>query len=246
MTNDKRTWKEHLGAYDFPTEIEDGLRGRRRRRARRRYRHAHLQETKEYIAERRRQEPVTAAGAVILLTVMLGIGLIGHWLLDSGTGHGRHPVTVTVSPPPLPDRMPTTASPAPSATQHVDLSNPSVVAQQFARHYLTRNPPVDGSHAASVGRAAAWMTPALAANLAGSPDPDFDKLVSRGGISKVTRVKVTTAGSDLPGDTPLRIWRTVTATVSVHGYTSYTQTRTLQTELIRTAQGWLVSRILGV
>nr|AAS45795.1 SLV.12 [Streptomyces lavendulae] len=136
------------------------------------------------------------------------------------------------------------ASASPSAA--VDLSAPDKVAESFARQYLARNPPKDQTHRAAVGRAAPWATRSLTANLEANSDPAFDKLVSRGGVSAVSAVKVEPAGGKLPPDTPLRVWRTVTATVDVQGYTNTTETTVIQTEVTHTESGWRVSGILGV
>jgi hypothetical protein len=67
-----------------------------------------------------------------------------------------------------------------------------------------------------------------------------------GGVSAVGAVTVKPAGGKLPPDTPLRVWRTVTATVKVDGYTKYTEKTVIQTELTNTGDGWLVSRVVGV
>ena len=197
---DREQWKSHLGFYGYPPEIEEELRGRRRRRARRHHRVAQRQETRAYIAERRRQEPVTAGGAIVIVLVLIGLAAAGRWLMGSPASGAHHRAVVTVSAGPSPDVSATTVTPGPSVspTPSADLSSATTVAEEFARHYLTRNPPVDGDHAASVERAAPWMTQALAANLANSPDADFDQLVSRGGVARVTHVKVAPAGSKLP------------------------------------------------
>jgi hypothetical protein len=244
--SDDEQWTKHLGLYAYPPEIEDGLRGRRRRRARQRYRLAHRQETREYIAQQRRREPVTAAGAVVIVLMLLGLALAGRWLMGHPSAGGGPRTSTTASAPTRPATTTTSALPVPSPTLSADLSDPTTVAKEFARHYLTRNPPVDGTAAASIGRAAPWMTPALATNLANSPDPDFNVLVSRGGVAKVTEVKVSAGGQKLPADNSVRIWRTLTVTIAVHGYTSYTQTRVFHAELMHDDAGWLVSRLLGV
>ncbi|MGO4420585.1 hypothetical protein AB4Z54_18135, partial [Streptomyces sp. MCAF7] len=136
---------------------------------------------------------------------------------------------------------------SPSSSSAADLSDPDNVAEEAIRRYLSRNPPADGDHEASVLRAAPYMTRALVENLASNSDPAFDKLVSRGGIATVRTVKVGPADDKLPVDSPLRVWRKTTAKVYVEGYTNYTETTVLQLELVNSSgDSWRVSRILGL
>ncbi|MFJ3481689.1 hypothetical protein [Streptomyces microflavus] len=248
-------WRELLRAtYDYPDEIQDAPR-RRRRRLRRAHRHAERERTTEWIREQRRREPTTPAVALVVVAVVLVAGVLARFGPDWFSSDDRAGnVTASAPPSPTGDQdakpagtasadPPAAASPSPSA---VDLSDADTVAEQFTRHYLTRNPPVDNDHTAAVRRAAPWAMPALVENLANSTDPAWGKLVSQGGVSTVSAVAVKPAGDDLPPDTPLRVWRTVTATVDVAGYTDNTQKTTLQTELTNTGDGWRVSRILGV
>ncbi|MFF2308518.1 hypothetical protein ACFVVP_39215 [Streptomyces sp. NPDC058128] len=91
------------------------------------------------------------------------------------------------------------------------------------------------------------MTASLVENLTASSDPAWDRLVSRGGVSTVRTVKVEPAGAGLPVDTPLRVWRKTTTTVDIEGYTNYTETPTLQVELMLTdTDEWRITRILGL
>ncbi|WP_432017660.1 hypothetical protein [Streptomyces hydrogenans] len=250
-------WRELLRTtYDYPEEVNEGRRAKRRR-ARRAYRQSERRRTAEWISRERRREPITAAGALLVVVVILAMGALARfgpdWIRGERDG-GAGKVTATQpaaspsddgkpgagsgadSPPP--------ASPSPSVA--VDLSNSEKVAEQFVRHYLTRNPPEDQDHTAAVLRAQPWATPGLVENLANHSDPAFAKLVSHGGVSTVSTVKVEPADQGLPVDTPVRVWRKVTAKVDVQGYTDYSETTTLQTELTSTGAGWRVSRILGV
>ncbi|MGW4954549.1 hypothetical protein [Streptomyces parvulus] len=248
-------WRELLRTtYDYPEEIKDAPR-RRRRRLRREHRHGERARTAEWIKAERRREPTTPAVALVVVAVILVAGVLARfgpqWFSDDGRASS---VTASASPSPAgdDDKAPGTASASPSASPSpsasVDLSDPDTVAKEFTRHYLTRNPPVDNDHTAAVRRAAPWAMPALVENLANSSDPAWEKLVSQGGVSTVTAVtaKPPAESLRLPPDTPLRKWRTVTATVHVAGYTDDTQRTTLQTELTNTGDGWHVSRILGV
>ncbi|MGW6569960.1 hypothetical protein [Streptomyces sp. NPDC054975] len=254
--DDSRTpqeWRELLRTtYDYPEEVNEGRR-RQRRRARRAYRQSERRRTAEWISRERRREPITAAGALLVVAVVLAMGLLARfgpdWIRgerDSGAGK------VTATQPaasPSDDGKPGAASPppaSPSPSVSADLSDPEKVAEQFVRHYLTRTPPGDQDHTAAVLRAQPWATPGLVENLANHDDPAFDRLVSRGGVSTVSTVKVEPAGQSLPVDTPVRVWRKVTAKVDVEGYTNYSETTTLETELTNTGAGWRVSRILGV
>ncbi|MCY0963465.1 hypothetical protein [Streptomyces sp. H27-H5] len=66
-------------------------------------------------------------------------------------------------------------------------------------------------------------------------------------MSTVAAVKVDPADHGLPGDSPIRVWRKVTAEVNVAGYTTYHETTVLNLELMLSNAGeWRVSRILGL
>ncbi|MFF6984265.1 hypothetical protein ACFZAV_42885 [Streptomyces sp. NPDC008343] len=249
-------WRELLRtSYDYPEEIEDAPR-RKRRRLRRAHRTAQRERTAEWIREERRRDPLRPGAALVIVAAVLVVGALARYgpnLFDGDDdGRGRN-VTATASASPTTDQgaaadsspsPSASASPSPSAS--VDLSKPDTVAKEWARLYLTRNPPVDEDHTAAVRRAAPYSMPALTENLANSSDPAWNRLVSNGGVSTVGTVTVKPAGGDLPPDTPLRVWRTVTATVKVAGYTDYTEKTTIQAELTNTGDGWLVSRVVGV
>ncbi|MFC8983539.1 hypothetical protein ACFU3J_15900 [Streptomyces sp. NPDC057411] len=238
--------------YDYPDEV-DAERGRSRRRARRAHRQAERARTAQWIADERRREPISVRAALLVVAVLLGIGVLARfgpdWLTgqDGGADHVTTAPSVAPSagddkPPASGTVSPSSAAPSPAA----DLSDPDKVAEEFARHYLTRNPPEDQDHTAAVGRAAPWATPPLVENLSQSDDPAFERLVSRGGVSTVSTVAVKPAGEKLPPDNPLRVWRTVTAKVDVVGYTTYSETTVLQCELTTFDGAWRVARVLGV
>ncbi|MGW2672364.1 hypothetical protein ACWC5F_30475 [Streptomyces sp. NPDC001272] len=248
-------WRELLRtSYDYPEETKEGRR-KERRRARRAHRRSEREHTAEWIRQRRRREPITIGGAALVVAALLALGACARFGPDwikggsSSTGASR----VTAAPDPVKrtgdDAKPSGPAPAPtsaSPSTAVDLSVPDKVAEAFVRQYLTRNPPKDQTHRAAVDRAAPWATRSLTANLEANTDPAFDKLVSRGGVSKVSAVTVAPAGGTLPPDSPLRVWRTVTATVDVQGYTNSTETTVIQAEVTHTESGWRVSGILGV
>ncbi|MGW0121718.1 hypothetical protein [Streptomyces sp. NPDC003327] len=240
--------------YEYPEDVED-QRGRRRRRTRRASRKDERARTAQWIEQERRREPISSRAALLLVVALLAIGVLGRygpgWITGRDDAASKIAATATASATPSgtdnkPAGSPSITPPTPSATPPADLSDPDTVAAEFVRHYLTRNPPVDEDHTAAVRRAAPWASAALVRNLAGHDDPAFGRLVSRGGVATVSTVTVKPADTRLPGDTPLRVWRTVTAKVDIVGYTTYSETTTLQTELITDGTGWRVNRILGV
>ncbi|MFI5867762.1 hypothetical protein [Streptomyces sp. NPDC051546] len=255
--DDERTpaeWREILRNFDYPDEVSSGPR-RGRAGRKRAHREDVRRRTKEWVKEERRREPIRPVGALIIVALIIGIGLGSRFLWPDLLGaekQGTKATATAPADPAAPDNKPSgtpssSSAPSPSASPAVDLSKAETVAEQMVRLYLTRNPPADGKHGASVLRAAPYMTPALVENLGSSSDPAWDKLVSRGGVSTVGAVKVGPADSGLPGDSPLRVWRKVEATVSVEGYTKYTEQTVLQVELTNsTGTAWRVSRILGL
>jgi len=257
--DDERTpqeWRELLAGFQYPEEVKKGRR-RDRRAAKREHRENVRRQTKEWVREQRRRDPIRPAGALIIVAVILGLGVGARYLWPGLLGGGHDAgtrVTATATPAPgaqddKPAADPSTspATPSPSSSAAVDLKDPDHVAEEAVRLYLTRNPPTDGNHTAPVLRAAPYMTEALVENLASQDDPAWNKLVSNGGIATVRTVKVSPAASDLPVDTPIRVWRKATATVDVEGYTKYTETKALQVEMTNSdGAGWRVSRILGL
>ncbi|MFF2548374.1 hypothetical protein ACFVUY_38255 [Kitasatospora sp. NPDC058063] len=244
-------WREILSRpFDLPEEARTGTR-RQRRAARAEHRHASKQQTRAWIEEQRRRDPVSPAGAILAVLLILGIGVGARLLWPSGGHQAAGPAPAasaapTVAPGGLPPVPTTTAPDTPEPTH--DRTNPEAVAQEAVRLYLTRDSVKDQDHKASVERAAPYLTPALVANLEGHTDPGFVKLVSQGAASaKVTAVTLAPADPGLPPDTPLRIWRKVTATITVTGYDTTTQTTVLQAEVTQTDDGqWRVSALLGL
>ncbi|MFH9355161.1 hypothetical protein [Kitasatospora sp. NPDC017646] len=246
-------WREILArGVDMPEETRTGNR-RKRREARRDHRHDSRRETKAWLEEQRRREPVNPAGAILAILLILGLGIGARWLWPSG-GHqaaGPAPAASTTHPvsqddQPQPTAVTTTPQQTPEPTH--DRSNHDKVAENAVRLYLTRDPVKDQDHKASVERAAPYLTPALTANLEGHSDPAFTKLVSQGSATAtVTAVTVGPADPGLPPDTPLRVWRKVTATIEVRGYATTTQTTVLQAEVtLGDGDQWRVSALLGL
>ncbi|MCX4690943.1 hypothetical protein [Streptomyces sp. NBC_01408] len=253
-------WRDILAGVNYPEEVKKGGSRRERRSAKAVHRHEVRRRSHEWVREQRRHDPIRPAGAVIIVVLVLALGAGARWVWPGLLGE-KQPAGASAAAPadPAPDsgeaKVPAisappsavpSASPSPSAPP-ADLANPDRVAEQFMRIYLTRNPPQDQKHAEVVERAKAFMTPALVVNLSEHTDPAWDKLVSRGGISKVRSVAVAPAGKDLPGDSPLRVWRQATAAVDVDGYTDYSENTVLQLEMMTSGNGkWHITRILGL
>ncbi|MFH8787227.1 hypothetical protein [Streptomyces roseoverticillatus] len=251
-------WRELLKAeYDYPEEIEKVGKRRVRRKARKAYRQEQREEYKRRLAEERRREPITAGGAILVMVVILAIGAAAaHWWPDrtgapSTVGHaGDTAKNRTLDEPGTkPSSAPVPQPPQPSPSVKADRSKPEKTAEGWARAYLTRNPPVDKTHTASVDRAAPWMTDALVVNLKQFDDKAWAELVSNGGVSKVDKVTVGPADDDRvrkQADTETRVWRKASADITVKGYRTYTETRVYLTEIMLTSDGWRVGRVLGV
>jgi hypothetical protein len=191
-------WRELLRtSYDYPEEIEEAPR-RKRRRLRRAHRNAERERTAQWISEQRRRDPLRPGAALVIVAAVLLAGTAARYgpsLFGGGDDRGRN-VTATASPSRSTDQgaeadsspsPSASASPSPSASASpspsasVDLSKPDTVAKEWARLYLTRNPPVDTDHTAAVRRAAPYSMPALTENLANSSDPAWNRLVSTAG-----------------------------------------------------------------
>ncbi|MGK5548215.1 hypothetical protein ACSNOH_26325 [Streptomyces sp. URMC 127] len=252
-------WRELLKAeYDYPEEIEKAGKRRVRRKARKAYRQEQREEYKRRLAEERRREPITAGGAILVMVVILAIGAaVTHWWPDrtgapSTVGHAGDTSRTQTMDGPGGDRSsapPAPRPPQPSPSVNVDRSKPEKTAEGWARAYLTRNPPVDKTHTASVERAAPWMTDALVVNLKQYDDKAWAELVSNGGVSTVDKVTVGPADDDRvrkQADTEARVWRKASIDVTVKGYRTYTETRVYLTEIMLTSDGWRVGRVLGV
>ncbi|MFF9908797.1 hypothetical protein ACF1HU_35955 [Streptomyces olivaceus] len=242
-------WRELLSArFDYPEETKEGRR-RQRRRARRAFRDSERRRTKEWIKRERRREPITAVGALLIVGALLLLGVLARigpdWLSNRDETAAKPTPTPTAPAAPAPPPVSTSPTPSKSSSAAPDRGSADKVATEFVRRYLTRNPPKDEDHTAAVLRAEPWATSELVENLSNHSDPAFDKLVSRGGVSTVSTVKVKPPEKGLPVDSPLRVWRAVTAKVDVQGYTNYSEKTTLQIEVTKTDDGWRVSRILG-
>lgn len=241
-------WRDLLKAdYDYPEEINDVGR-RKRRQARKAHRERERADIRQRIRQEREREPISAGGALVVIAAILLVGAIAGWAHWAHSG-GRPAAAASPSaalPTDAPQPTGSAGSAAPSASGTDNLSDPDTVAQNFARAYESRNPPQDQDHNAPVRRAAAWATPALAENLSSSTDRAWNDLVSNGGVQTVSAVTVGPAAHGLPPDTPLRVWRTVTVQTHIKGYKTYDQTVTLQAELTRDGDQWLVSRLVGV
>ncbi|MFI1798306.1 hypothetical protein ACH427_13280 [Streptomyces sp. NPDC020379] len=249
-------WRELLKTpYEYPEEIETAPKRSLRRRARKVYRQGQKVEVKRRLAEERRREPVTAGGAILVIAGFLALGAAAtHWwpahdaparVVQPGTEADTH---TAEAPSRAPGAGPA-ASPSPSGSAKPDLGKPEKTAEDWARAYWARNPPVDKTHKAAVDRAAPWMTSALRDNLRQFDDKAWGELVSNGGVSTVDKVTVGPADDDRvsrQADTPTRVWRKVTVDTTVAGYRKYTETKVLLTEIMRGDDGWRVGRILGV
>ncbi|MEU9279517.1 hypothetical protein [Streptomyces sp. NPDC048341] len=256
---DERTpqdYREILASFQYPDEVKRTKGMRNRRAAKREHREDVRRNSKEWVREQRRREPIRPAAALIVIVAVLAAGVGARYLWPGLLGASDHQApnaAATGTPTPgaqdgAPASSPSSSSVAPSSSPSaaVDLSDPDHVAQEALRLYLTRNPPQDGDHTASVTRAAPYMTPALVENLASQDDPSWEKLVSRGGVATVSTIKAGPADSKLPVDTPVRVWRKVTAKVDVEGYTDYSENTVVQAELTNSGDGWHVSRIVGL
>ncbi|MEU8516345.1 hypothetical protein AB0C76_32900 [Kitasatospora sp. NPDC048722] len=245
-------WREILArGLTRPEEARTGSR-RERRAARAEHRRDSKRQTKAWIEEERRRDQVNPVGAILAVVLILGLGLGARWLWPSGGGHqAAGPAPAASAAPSLShdDQPPTATTTAPDTPEPThDRTNPDTVAQEAIRLYLTRDTVKDQDHKASVERAAPYLTPALTANMEGHSDPGFTKLVSQGAAAaKVTTVTTAPADSTLPPDTPLRVWRKVTATITVTGYDTTTQTTVLSAEVTLTDDNqWRVSALLGL
>jgi len=233
----------------YPEEVKAGAR-RERRQAKKQHRDDARRNTTEWIRQERQRDPIRPVGALLIVVLILGLGLAARWLgSGSTTAHAKAApaATATAAAPTVPTAA-ATASPtsAPSSSAPVDLTDPNHVAQEAVQLYLTRNPVLDQDHTASVERAAPYLEPDLEQNLSAHTDTAWEKLVADGGVATVTAVKVGPAAAGLPVDTPLRVWRQVTATVVVKGYSNYTSATVLQVEVTNDGGQWHVSRILGL
>ncbi|KOU89136.1 hypothetical protein ADK90_34795 [Streptomyces sp. XY413] len=251
-------WREILADIRHPEEVRKAGSRRARRRAKAVHHQQMRRRSHEWVREQRRRDPIRPTGAAIIVVVVLALGVGTRWVWPGLLGEKQPAATVGEAPAapehedsevevPATSASPGTPSETPAALPSpAGLDNPDRVAERFARDYLTRNPPQDQTHKAVVERVRPLLAPALTANLSEHTDPAWDKLVSQGGISTVRSVAVTPSGKDLPGDSPLRVWRRATTVVDVDGYTDYSETTVLQLELMTSGGQWHITRILGV
>ncbi|MEV7659899.1 hypothetical protein AB0O39_37790 [Streptomyces anulatus] len=240
-------WRTVLASWDYPDETRTGTR-RQRRQAKREHRQDARRRSADWVREERRRDPIRPGCALVGVLLVLAVGAGARYLStpdDPAARPSSAAGPADAKPPAASTPAPTTTTSTPTPAP-VDMTDPDAVASAAIRGYLTRNPPDDGDHTASVRRAAPYMTRSLAANLSASSDPAYGRLVSRGGVAVVSGATVGPAGASLPVDTPLRVWRTVTARVDVTGYEDYAETVTLRTEVISTGTEWRVARILGL
>ncbi|MET9365798.1 hypothetical protein ABZX93_33485 [Streptomyces sp. NPDC006632] len=237
--------------YEFPEEAKQGKR-RQKRQMKKAVKQNRRAVTKQVIEEERAKEPMTAAGAFVVIVVILaiGYGATHQWFAGddkpSTVASSSRPTASAAGAGPATPSPLASPSPSPSVSPVADLSTPEKTVDGWARVYLTRNPPADGSHQKVVDRSVPWMTDALAKNLAGNADKLWNDLVSNGGISTVTSVETGKPDEGLPVDTPLRVWRKVTVKTVVEGYKKYEETTVLQAELTQDNDKWRVSRVLGL
>ncbi|MFD9270935.1 hypothetical protein ACFWB1_26105 [Streptomyces goshikiensis] len=186
-----------------------------------------------------RHRPMHPAAVLLVLVLVLVLGAVARCGGRSTGGDDRPPAAAPSSPAAAP------APPAPLPSVAPD-TGPDNVAEAWVRAYLSRDPLADGTHRASVRRAAPWATDDLTRNLTDQQPPGWGRQVSRGEATKAGAVTARPAGPDLPPDNEAQVWRTVAATLTITGYETTQRTDTLKVEITRTTAGWRVSRVLGV
>jgi hypothetical protein len=146
---------------------------------------------------------------------------------------------------------PSSAAPTPSASAPAVADNPQAVAKAFVTAYTTRRPLQDGSHTASVERAAPYASTPLVENLNKHDDRDFNQLVAAQATSATpTQVDIgQPSQKQRPApDTSVRVYLQADVTLDVKGTDPYTYTRHLTLEVARadSASAWMVTRVLGL
>ncbi|OEV09331.1 hypothetical protein [Streptomyces nanshensis] len=241
-------WRDVLRKEEPPEEYAE-LPWRKRRRAKRSWRSARRDARARWIAQERRKTPTSLAVPALAIMAAAAV-LTASWLWpDEDHTPGKPRPKPTITAPDDATRRPST-SPTPSASPSA-ASGPESLAKAFAAAYTARRPLQDGSHKASVDRAAPYASEALIANLKGHQDRDFNKLVaSQAEQATPTKIVVSgPTGKDRPAaDTSIRRWLATTITLDVEATDSYTYTRTLTLEISRsdTSGPWMVTRVLGV
>ncbi|MEV6681240.1 hypothetical protein AB0N09_30880 [Streptomyces erythrochromogenes] len=243
-------WRENLRKAEVPAEFSE-LPRRQRRRAEKHWRKARQEVRAKEMRRERTSAPTPLTIPVI--AILLSAAVLG-WVLfhpekerpapeakPTPTASAPQGAAITTAPTPTP------SAPAPSAAP----AEPEAIARGFAEKYSTRYPYDDGTHRAAVNRASAYISPALALNLAQHDDRDFNQLVAAQATAAVpTRVDITAPDEkQRPSpDTTLRRWLQATIAVSVEGTTAYTYTRSLTVEISRAEIGdrWMVTRVVGL
>ncbi|MEU5425777.1 hypothetical protein AB0H73_09230 [Streptomyces olivoreticuli] len=245
-------WREALRTEELPTELAS-LPRRQRRRAKKAWRSARREQRTEWVKNERRRVPEYGIGLSLLVTAIAGVVAVGAWLFpDHKSDHAQKKTpAATASPTPAGEDPPPDPGPARPAPSSTPATTPEAAAQGFLTAYCTRRPLQDGSHTASVERAAPYASKPLVANLRRHRDKDFDRLVAAQAIeAKATKVDLANpSGTQRPGpDTDVRVYRQAKVTVEVKGTDTYTYTRELTAEIQRTEVGqpWMVTRLLGV
>ncbi|MGW1002242.1 hypothetical protein [Streptomyces sp. NPDC002520] len=240
-------WREALRAEELPPELAQ-LPRRKRRKARRRWREARRDDLADWIREERRRTPTPVVIPIVALVVSAVVAAAAWLWPDRGDSHQAAPkATPTVEAPQAPD--PTT--PAPTASAPTVADSPTAVARAFITAYTERRPVEDGSHKASVERAAPYASTPLVENLEKHDDADFNQLVA----AQATEAKPTHVAIGQPSakqrpapDTSIRVYLQADVTLAVKGTDSYTYTRHLTLEVARAdlASPWMVTRVLGL
>ncbi|WP_329020473.1 hypothetical protein [Streptomyces sp. NBC_01601] len=240
-------WRELLREEELPPELAQ-LPRRKRRKARRRWREARREELGDWIREERRRTPTPLAVPVVALIVAAAVAGAA-WLRPDHHDPAKSPpaTPATVEAPSEPD--PTNPTPSPSAPAVAD--TPSAVARAFVTAYTHRRPVQDGTHTASVERAAPYASTPLVQNLARHEDRDFDQLVAAQ-ATEATPTDVVigqpTSQQRPAPDTSIRVYLQADVTLTVKGTDPYTYTRHLTLEVTRAdlASPWMVTRVLGL
>ncbi|MFI0742477.1 hypothetical protein ACH4PU_31030 [Streptomyces sp. NPDC021100] len=245
-------WRQALRTEELPGELA-ALPRRQRRRARKAWRSAHREQRTEWVKKERRRVPEYGVGLPLLATAIAVAVAVGAWLSPDDTNdHAqKKKPSATASPAPAAEAPPPDPRPVRPTPSHSPATTPEAAAQGFLTQYCTRRPPQEGSHTASVERAAPYASKPLVDNLRRHGDKDFDRLVAAQALeAKTTKIELTSpSGSQRPApDTDLRVYRRAKVTVEVKGTDTYTYTRDLTTEIQRADSGepWMVTRLLGV
>ncbi|MFF9785680.1 hypothetical protein [Streptomyces nigrescens] len=244
-------WREALRKEELPPEFAV-LSLRQRRRARKQWRSARRDERAEWIKNERKKTPTPVTVPIIALA-LAGAVAGAAWLLpssDTDAHNATSKPTPAVSPHASEDPQASTG-PSPSSSAPSVPDTPDAVAKAFVTAYTTREPLKDGSHTASVDRAARYASTPLVKNLKKHDDRDFNQLVAAQATqARPTKVTISEPeGKQRPAvDTSIRAYRSADVSIAVQGTDNYTYTRHLTIEVARAdaASPWMVTRVLGV